>query len=104
MGKEHKKIKSIYKDYEDLELNTLEPHEPWGASNRTISIKLGMFMYITRDYHAWLHNTAEGKLNNLELQKEMKELCMEYYCMPESDFNEIFIRGNRRLRDIYIRR
>ena len=104
MGREHKGIKSIYKDYEDWEINTLEPHEPWLGSNRTISILLGMFMYITRDYHNWLHTQSEGKLKNLEYQEEMKQLCMEVHDMPEEDFEQIFIKGNRRVRDKYIGR
>lgn len=104
MGKEHRGITSIYKDYEDWEINTLEPHEPWLGSNRTVSIKLGMFMYITRDYHHWLHNVSEGKLKNKELQQEMKELCMAHHNMSEEDFKQIFIKGNRRVIDKYIRR
>jgi len=104
MGKEHKGIKSIYKDYEDWEVNTLEPHEPWLGSNRTTSIKLGMFMYITREYHDWLHTKSEGKEKNKELQQEMKLKCIEYHNMSEEDFDEIFIKGNRLIRDKYIRR
>ncbi len=102
MGKEHRGIKSIYKDYEDWEINTLEPHEPWGASNRTTSIKLGMFMYIPRIYHHYLHNTHEGKLQNKELQEEMKWLCIVHHNMSEYDFKEIFFKGNRLIRDKYI--
>jgi len=104
MGKEHKGIKSIYKDYEDWEVNTLEPHEPWKSSNRTTSIKLGMFMYITRDYHAWLHETEEGQVKDNMHKEEMKQKCMEYHNMSERDFHEVFIKGNRLIRDKYIRR
>lgn len=104
MGKEHRNIKSIYKDYEDWEISVLEPHEPHGASNRQTSIKLGLFMYITRKYHYWLHNTSEGKLKNKEHQEEMKQKCLEYHNMSELDFEQIFIKGNRRVRDKYIGR
>jgi len=102
MGKEHRGIKSIYKDYEDWELNTLEPHEPYGGSNRQTSIKLGMFMYIPRIYHHKLHNTSEGKLENKELQKEFRYLCIKTHNMSEEDFHEIFIKGNSSIRDKYI--
>jgi len=101
VGKEHRGIKSIYKDYEEWEINTLEPHEPWGNSNRKISILLGMFMYITREYHAWLHNTAEGRLKNKELQEEMWVKCIEHHNMSNQDFHEIFVKGNRKLLDYY---
>ena len=104
MGKEHKGIKSIYRDYEDWEINTLEPHEPWKASNRTTSIKLGMFMYINRDYHAWLHETEEGQEQDKIHKAEMTQKCLEHYNMSEKDFEEIFIKGNRIVRDKYIRR
>ncbi len=102
MGKEHRGINSLYSDYEDWVIETCEPHEPYGGSNRQTSIKLGMFMYITREYHARLHNTHKGKLENLELQEEMKQLCLEHHNMSEEDFHEIFVKGNRRIRDSYI--
>ncbi len=102
MGKEHLKVKSIYRDYEDWEVQTLEAHECFGGSNRQTSRKLGMFLYISRDYHARLHNTHEGKLENLELQEEMKQLCLEHHNMSEEDFHEIFVKGNRRIRDSYL--
>jgi len=102
MGKEHRGIKSIYKDYEDWEIDILEPHEPWGASNRQTSIKLGMFMWLHRTYHHWIHNTGDGEQENERLRKDMKQKCLEHHNMSEEDFNEIFIKGNRLIRDKYI--
>ena len=102
MGKEHQGIKSIWRNYEDWELNTLEPHEVYGHSNRKTSILLGMFMYIDREYHHWLHNTSDGREENKELQQEMKVKCMEYHNMSESDFDDIFIRGYSHIRDKYL--
>ncbi len=91
MGKEHKGIKSIYKDYEDWEINTLEPHEPIkGNPNRKLSIKYGMFMYITRDHHHRLHHTDEGQAQDEEYKKEMQLLCMESHNMTEDEFRGIF--------------
>jgi len=104
MGKKHRGITSIYKDYEDWEINTLEPHEPWKSSNRTTSIKLGMFMYITREYHDWIHRTSEGQEQDEIFKEEMKQLCMAHHNMSEEDFEQIFIKGNRRVIDKYIRR
>jgi len=104
MGREHHGIKSIYREYEDWEICSLEPHEPWMASNRKTSINLGMFMYIPREYHHWLHNTKEGREKNKEHMEEMKLKCLEYHRMSEHDFHEIFIKGNRLIRDKYIRR
>jgi len=104
MGREHRNIKSIWREYEDYEIHSLECHEPFGNSNRKTSIKLGMFMRITRDYHTWLHNTSEGRLKNKELQQEMRLKCIEHHQMSEEDFDEIFIKGNRLIIDKYIRR
>lgn len=104
MGREHRGIKSIWRSYEDWEVNSLECHEVYGASNRKTSIKLGMFMRITREYHHWLHNTSEGRLKNKELQQEMKQKCLAHHNMSDEDFHEIFVKGNRQVRDKYIGR
>jgi len=91
MGKEHQGIKSIYKDYEDWQTTNLQPHEPIkGNPNRTISISYGMFMYITPEYHNWLHVTEEGQEQDKIYKREMQVLCMEVHNMTEEEFREIF--------------
>ncbi len=91
MGKEHRGIKSIYKDYEDWEIETYEPHEPIkGNPNRRLSIERGMFMYIDRTYHNWLHVTEEGQIKDKEYKEEMQLLCMEAYNMSIDEFRSLF--------------
>ena len=91
VGKEHRGIKSIYKEYEDWEINTLQAHEPIkGNPNRKLSIKFGMFMYITPEYHDWLHTTEEGQKQDKVYKREMQVLCMEVHDMTEEEFREIF--------------
>ncbi len=91
MGKEHVGIKSIYKDYEEWELSTLQPHEPIkGNPNRRLSIERGMFMYITPEYHHWLHTTEEGQEQDKLYKLEMQTLCMDHCNVTEDEFREIF--------------
>jgi len=91
MGKEHKSIKSIYRDYEDWELEYLEAHEPIkGNPNRRLSIERGMFMYITSEEHHRLHHTDEGQALDEQYKKEMQLLCMEAHNMTEDEFREVF--------------
>lgn len=90
MGKEHLKHPSIYKDYEDWEIEQLEPHEPIGNKNRSLSIKHGLYMYVNRKYHRWLHDTHEGRIKNRELQAEMQEKWMDHNNKSIADFMAIF--------------
>lgn len=42
----------------------LEAHEPIGGSSRRISIKEGLYLFTTRDQHKYLHENADGQLEN----------------------------------------
>ncbi len=90
MGKEHLKHPSIYKDYEDWEIEQLEPHEPIHGKNRQLSIEHGLYMYIDREFHTWLHIDERGiKLNN-HYKTEMQEKWMEHNNKTVEEFIEIF--------------
>lgn len=93
LGKEHKKHPSIISNYETWETLTLDPHEPIGGKNRPLSIKEGLYIYIDRKKHRWIHDTEEGQLYNDKLKQQMQETWMEYNHKSEKDFIKLFGRN-----------
>lgn len=76
----------------DLRTNIdgLDPHEPIGGKNKKLSEKYGLYIYVTRSKHTWLHSTEDGEIENCRLKVEMQKAFIEYYNKSLHDFILIF--------------
>ena len=61
-------IQRSQESYLSKSTQDLNIHEPIGAGNRRMSMAEGLWIYVTRDEHTWLHSTHEGELRNRQLK------------------------------------
>ena len=68
----------------------LDPHEPIGGHNRKISLKEGLWIWVTRDEHDWLHETEEGQIKDAELSALMEREWYKHTGKSKEDWYRLF--------------
>jgi len=56
----------------EYDIYPLEAHEPIGNSNRKNSMEDGLWIWVTRNEHRWLHDTELGEQKNADLKELMQ--------------------------------
>jgi len=70
----------------------LDPHEPIGGTNRQQSMEHGLWIWVTREKHRWLHDTEDGQYANSNCKMIVQlEWFEKYIEANNSDFEHAMV-------------